>query len=283
MSERGPDAFELKDGFAKVVFLQRLILEARNHEGYLRMKWKQYDLSSLFSAVGFYDKSLAMRCWKSICELGLAQRMETGEHKGEIFVPWTLKYIGVGNHESERVKSYQDKKKEETPSGFTKNLQNITPPPLNPPSLEPRDIEKTAAKAAEEKEAVRLDEFAERLMNKHPRPSDKAKVVAALKAIKASDVEMEALVDAQFRMARSSDWRKEGGRFVPKLETWIAKRPWTKDEIERSEDWIRDHRRSDEIRKQREEMENGTSACQEQITLIPKPKPMMSASGGSKR
>jgi hypothetical protein len=62
------------------------------------------------------------------------------------------------------------------------------------------------------------------------------------------------------RFASSEDWRKQGGRYVPLPERWLASRPWTELDAKMAEQAAYERELNAEAEKRRSELEKGPAA-----------------------
>jgi hypothetical protein len=117
-------------GYAAVTFLQKLMLEARNHDGYLRLNQETpYTVETLCPVIHF-PTDLGRECEKALAGLGLIKWMSQGEHDGDLYIPMTADCIGSESDSTIRSrKSREDHSQEEAgidPPESKKGISNKT-------------------------------------------------------------------------------------------------------------------------------------------------------------
>lgn len=106
--------------------------------------------------------------------------------------------------------------------------QNRTEPNRTEPEPEPEPKEKTLAHRADARSLIESD-FESEFWPVYPRKVDKAKALKAFVKL-APDADLLAKMCAAVRVqAKSVDWLKDGGQFIPHPSTWINGRRWEDD------------------------------------------------------
>lgn len=81
----------------------------------------------------------------------------------------------------------------------------------------------------------------DRFWEAYPRKTAKAEAAKAFARLKPDSVLLQAMLDAIQRQAKSPQWTKDGGQFIPHPATWLNQRRW-EDMLDASggEDWKRE-------------------------------------------
>jgi hypothetical protein len=78
---------------------------------------------------------------------------------------------------------------------------------------------------SKKKEVLTYDDNFEALWEAYPNRKNQSKF-KAYKAYQNVDVPLETMMNAVLKMKKTSQWKKEGGQYVPHLATWIRGRYW---------------------------------------------------------